>query len=130
MTPEKRRPAAGSSRGGPSDSVSGQGRADLNPQNRARQFRLTFRILPDGPRVTVTGRVAQTLALLIKTGPKGFTSGEASPLGWARRTSHYILELRRRGLLILTVWESAGDCRIGRYILQSPVSVVPEEGAQ
>ena len=130
MASEKRRPAAGSNRGGPSGNVSGQGRANNNANSRARQFRLTFRVLPDGPQVTVTGRVAQTLALLLKTGPKGFTTGEASPLGWARRTSHYILELRRRDLLILTVLESAGDCRIGRYILKSRVSVVTDGGAQ
>lgn len=106
---------------------------DPNPSSEGRKPTrpsLTFVSGPNGSEMTVRGREAQTLALLLKTGPKGFTSGEASPLGWARRTSHYILELRRRGLLILTVWESAGDCRIGRYILQSPVSVVTDGGAQ
>lgn len=78
----------------------------------------------DDVQRTFYGRQAQTLALLVAKGPRGFTSGEASLLGWARRTSHYIYMLRAAGLAIETVGERAGDARIGRYVLIRPVKVV------
>ena len=84
-----------------------------------------FRIDPDGDQMAVIGRFALTLRLLVEAGSHGITSGEASPLGWARRTSHYVHILRRLGLDIATVWERAGDARIGRYILNSPVVLLP-----
>lgn len=120
------RPAAGSDRGGPSMGVPGG-----NPSKNSRiggraQHRLTFRLPPDGGPVTVFGRMAQTLDLLIRMGPKGFTSGEASPLGWARRTSHYVLKLRALGVPIATTWERAGDARVGRYSLAGSVVMFPE----
>lgn len=74
--------------------------------------------------LTVGGRLAQTLALLIQCGNRGVTAGEASPLGWARRTSHYVHGLRQLGFPILTQWEEAGDARVGRYVLAAPVAVV------
>lgn len=82
-----------------------------------------------GFEVLVKGRAAQTLRLLIQKGPAGFTSGEASPLGWARRTSAYIKQLRDLGIQIVTQFERAGDALVGRYILVSPV-VVLKEGAK
>ena len=129
MRSRKRKPATGLNRGGPSDFVSGQGHEDTSFHRQSKQIQLTYRILPSGPAVTVTGRAAQTLALLLRTGPQGFTAGEASPLGWARRTSQYIRQLRLNGVPIQTVWESGGDCRIGRYILECPDAVVVERGA-
>lgn len=84
-----------------------------------------FRIDPEGDQITVRGRFAQTLLLLVEAGSRGVTSGEASPLGWARRTSHYVHILRRLGLDIATVWERADGVRIGRYILESPVVLLP-----
>lgn len=75
--------------------------------------------------VTVTGREAQTLAFLIERGPAGFTSGEASPLGWARRTSAYVFKLRRLGLPIGTTRETTPDgATVARYALSGPVAVV------
>lgn len=124
MKRKSRRPATGSSGRGPSFSVTGKRRQKNSPNKPDNQFRITFRIEPGGPPIMVKGRVAQTLDLLLTTGPRGFTSGEASPLGWARRTSHYVFELRALGVVILTVWETAGDCRIGRYVLQSRITVV------
>jgi hypothetical protein len=73
---------------------------------------------------TFNGREAQTLALLIQCGSRGFTSGDASPLGWARRTSHYVHRLRAAGLEISTTWERAGDARVGRYTLETPSRVI------
>ncbi|MBX9614907.1 MAG: hypothetical protein K2X25_04890 [Caulobacteraceae bacterium] len=85
---------------------------------------LTFRLPPDHRPMTVAGRQAQTLALLIQTGPQGFTSGEASPLGWARRTSDYIAKLRAMGVPIQTTPERVADATVGRYTLAGPVVVV------
>ena len=81
-------------------------------------------------RATFKGREAQTLALLIQYGRRGFTSGEASRLGWARRTSHYVHKLRTAGLIISTTREMADDARIGRYTLQTLVKVIDVEGEQ
>lgn len=85
---------------------------------------IKVRVPPSGELVTVAGREAQTLDLLLATGPRGFTSGEASPLGWARRTSAYVHKLRRLGIPILTVWETVGDARVGRYVLAAGLLVV------
>lgn len=83
--------------------------------------------------VTFNGRKAQTLALLLAVGPHGFTSEDASPLGWARRISHYVHKLRAAGLDIATTWETVADgTRIGRYSLASAVEEVadPNGGAE
>ncbi len=96
-------------------------------RKRARGMKgpvLTFRLPPDHRPVTVNGRQAQTLALLIQRGPSGVTSGEASPLGWARRTAAYVGKLRQEGVPIVTTWETVGDARIGRYTLSGPVVIV------
>jgi len=128
MPSKNGKPAAGIDRGGPSN-VSRQGHSNSTRKRASNQRQLTFRIPPDGAPVTVTGREAQTLALLIQSGPNGFTSGEASPLGWARRTSHYIYRLRRLGLAIVTTWEDAGDAMIGRYTLTGKIEVVSRDRA-
>lgn len=97
---------------------------DRNTQPAHIKPEVTF-IVEGGEPVTVRGRQAQTLALLAERGPRGFTSGEASPLGWARRTSHYIHCLRELGVQIETRRESAGDgSRIGRYALSAPLRLV------
>lgn len=86
---------------------------------------VTARVVPDGAAATVRGREAQTLHLLIKKGAAGFTSGEASPLGWARRTSHYIMKLRRAGFPIGMVREETPDgSRVGRYFLLAAVEIL------
>lgn len=86
----------------------------------------------EGDAITATtfeGREAQTLALLLAVGPKGFTSGDASPLGWARRTSHYVFKLRTAGLDIATTRETVADgTRVGRYTLATPLRVIAREG--
>jgi len=90
---------------------------------------LTWRLLPDGEPVTVDGREAQTLALLLTTGPRGFTAGEASPLGWARRTAAYVHKLRRLGLPVVTDRETTADgAVVARYSLIAPVAVVKGGG--
>ena len=90
---------------------------------------LKVKVSDDEPELALECRKAQTLLLLIAKGAKGFTSGDASPLGWARRTSAYIYKLRQMGVPILTTWETTSDgARIGRYTLQAPVTVVQTGG--
>lgn len=97
--------------------------------NRAVKANLKVKVSDDEPVLEVDGRKAQTLSLLNAKGDQGFTSGDASPLGWARRTSAYVRKLRRSGVPILTTWETTPDgSRIGRYTLQAPVTVVQKEG--
>ena len=126
MTPQRENPAAGRTADGVRDASRAAGRSDLNTTAKASKASLTVRL--DDRTLTVEGRSAQTLALLIQCGNRGFTAGEASPLGWARRTSHYVHELRQLGFPILTRWEAAGDARVGRYILGGSVAVVARRG--
>lgn len=60
-------------------------KAPVSTRARAKREALTAGLIPDGQPVRLTGREAQTLRLLVHVGPVGFTSGEALPLGWARR---------------------------------------------
>lgn len=97
---------------------------------------LLLRALPDGPVISIPpGRETETAKLLLRRGPAGFTSGEASPLGWARRTSAYVCSLRKRGVPIATRREKTADgTSVGRYLLSAPVEQVTgsqmSEGAQ
>ena len=102
-----------------------RGKASPSTKSRRELEALKARVLPHGRPVTVKGREAQTLRLLIRNGPAGFTSGEASPMGWARRTSHYVWKLRAAGFPVATTREETPDgCRVGRYSLMAPVVIV------
>jgi len=91
--------------------------------------KVKVKVSDDESDLALEGRKAQTPLLLIANSEQGFTSGDASPLGWARRSSAYVHKLRRLGVPILTSWETAPDgSRIGRYTLQGPVTVVQKEG--
>ncbi len=122
MTPEKRKPATGCSRGGSSKTV------QLAGERSEATSKVTFRLGLGAEVFAVTGRIAETLRLLVRMGSQGFTSGEASPLRWARRTSHYVMCLRDLGVEIETRRERAGDATIGRYVLISVVVIVSDEG--
>lgn len=100
---------------------------DDSSDTARRKARVGFIFPPGGEVRAVQGRLAQTLSLLIQRGSRGFTSGEASPLGWARRTSAYIHKLRRLGLPIVTTREATGDgALVARYSLLVPVEVARE----
>lgn len=82
-----------------------------------------------GMQIRFHGREAQTLALLLRKGKRGFTSGQASPLGWARRTSAYIFKLRAAGLVITTTPTTiAGGVTVGCYVLVTQVQVIARHG--
>lgn len=127
MTSETMNPAAAGTASGARDASQGAARPDHTTGNRADKPMLTVCLPPSTDPITVEGREAQTLALLMRTGTRGFTSGEASPLGWARRTSAYVRNLRLAGVPILTTWETTADARIGRYTLAAPVLVLGPE---
>lgn len=121
-------PAAGETASGAREASLGGVRPEHSHPHRNGKAELTFRLPPDHRPMTVTGRQAETLALLIQCGAAGFTTGEASPLGWARRVSAYVGKLRALGVPIVTTWERAGDARIGRYALSGPVVVITGGG--
>lgn len=124
MTLETKNPVAGDTANGARHASRGGGHPDLSSGPSPDKGALTFSLSPDGEPVTVDGREAQTLALLVTTGPRGFTSGEASHLGWARRTSAYVHKLRRLGLPIATVREKTPDgATVARYTLAASVVV-------
>ncbi|WP_293682789.1 hypothetical protein [uncultured Phenylobacterium sp.] len=123
MHPLGMNPAAGRTADGARNASLGGARSENTTGRKACKHTLTVRLL-EGRFLTVWGREAQTLALLIQKGAKGFTSGEASPLGWARRTSHYIMKLRRAGVPITTARERTPDgAFVARYSLAGPVVV-------
>ena len=82
----------------------------------------------DNASMTFNGREAQTLDLLIQCGANGLTSGEASPLGWARRTSAYVKNLRDGGVNIATTREPASGAMVGRHRLLDSFTVVASHG--
>ena len=82
----------------------------------------------DNAAMTFHGREAQTLDLLIQCGANGLTSGEASPLGWARRTSAYVKNLRDGGVNIATTREPASGAMVGRYRLLDSFTVIASQG--
>jgi hypothetical protein len=125
MTPEMLNPAAAGTANGVRDASP----LSLPPHHNHRRHAdasgpLTFLLPPDTVFITVPGREAQTMRLLIQTGPHGLTSGEASPLRWARRTGAYVHKLRGLGVPIQTTRERVADAVIGRYTLAGPVMVV------
>jgi hypothetical protein len=105
-----------------------QARSNLN--STSAQRKLMIRVRVRGRTMTLTGREAQTLGLLILRSERGLTSGEASPLGWARRTAAYIHRLRRLGFRVTTTREPAGDASVARYRLAEPVEVLPPAEGQ
>ena len=125
MTPEELNPAAaGTANGARVASPLSKQAHHNHSHHRACKPSLTFSLPPDTVPITVAGREAQTMRLLIQTGPQGFTSGEASPLGWARRTSDYVSKLRALGVPIETTRERVADANIGRYTLAGQVVVL------
>ncbi|WP_150125952.1 hypothetical protein [Brevundimonas sp. LM2] len=124
MTAQTMNPAAGDTAGGVRDASRGAARSEHTTGTRSDKLKLTVCLPPATDPITVEGREAQTLTLLMRVGPRGFTSGEASLLGWARRTSAYVRKLRLAGVPIHTTWEATDDARVGRYTLAGPVVVV------
>lgn len=125
MEAETMNPAAGATANGARGALV---ESDRPEPTTGKPVKATLKVRLDGSPVTLEGRLAQTLELLIQTGTRGFTSGEASPLGWARRTSHYVHKLRRMGFPIVTLQERVMDARVGRYVLTAPVVVLTDGG--
>ncbi len=125
MTPETERPASGGDGRGRFQSVHCGGERRINIP------KVWFRIAPDGKPLLATGRIAQTLLILIRADARGITSGEASVYRWARRTSDYVFRLRALGVSVDMRLERAGDARVGRYVLSSRIILLPnQEGDQ
>lgn len=79
--------------------------------------------------LALTGRLAWTLCELLKAGERGITSLH-NP---APRISHYVLTLRRKGLVIETIRAEHGGPFPGHhgiYRLVSNVTVEPIGGAR
>lgn len=98
------------------------------PKLRAKRHRLQVNVrrLDNGQVLSLRGRDAQTLLFLLGRGRIGATSGEFSAMGWGRRTSAYVFNLRRMGLEIETQYEEIGDAFVGRYILRTAIEVLPD----
>lgn len=125
MSDNKKSPAVAST----TDRARGLSSASRQPHYttpKLKRHKLTVRF--QEALIVVEGRAAQTLLLLKQKGSRGFTSGEASTLGWAKRTSHYIHQLRKLGFQIVTVREKEGDVTIGRYVLMQRVVIVARCG--
>lgn len=123
--PGNENPAAGERASGAQESCNGRDHTTAARRSAKPFLRVSWGEGDAAITATFTGRKAQTLALLLAVGPLGFTSDDASLLGWARRTSQYVHKLRAAGLDIATTWETVADgARVGRYSLGSKVQVV------
>ena len=90
--------------------------------------RLSIRRLDTDEIVSTKGRESWCLAQLLSTGPKGFTTIERP----APRISHYVFQLRKRGLPVQTIDEAHGGPYRGthaRYRLDVPLAIVEMEFA-
>jgi hypothetical protein len=79
--------------------------------------------LADGTRLTFKGREAWTLDKLIEAGPQGVRPIDRPAPRW----SHYVMMIRRAGLIVETIRETHGGAfagHHGRYVLHTPVTVV------
>lgn len=124
MTPQNGNPGAGGAGASKGRSSKQQNTVKVaQPKAMLKVYRAA-----DNASMTFHGREAQTLGLLIQLGSHGVTSGEASPLGWARRTSAYIANLRGAGVNISTTREPASGAMVGRYMLLDNLSVVASAG--
>lgn len=124
MTPQNGNPGAGGA--GASKVRSPQQRNNPKPTPTRPWLEASWGA---GVQIRFHGREAQTLALLLRKGKRGFTSGQASPLGWARRTSAYIFKPRAAGLVITTTPTTiAGGVTVGRYVLVTLVQVIARHG--
>ena len=87
---------------------------------------LTARIEPDGRTIKFTGRIAWMLRHLVKAGPRGLTTLDLPP---GVRVSHYVMMLRRAGLLIESPREPHGGEWAGvhsRYTLRTQVTILED----
>jgi len=120
MTPQNGNPGAGGAGASKGRSYKQQN------TNKVTQPKAMLKVhrAADNTEFTFGGRNAQTLDVLIQLGAYGVTSGEASVLGWARRTSAYIKNLRDAGVQISTTRELASGAMVGRYHLLDSLTVV------
>jgi hypothetical protein len=85
--------------------------------------------LPCGKILQCNGREAWTLAHLIEAGSKGITPIERPAPRW----SHYVMCLRRQGLVIETIRIPHGGAfsgHHGRYVLHTPCQVLKQSYSQ
>ena len=79
--------------------------------------------LPDGSRLQVVGREAETLIRLVEKGPRGLRAYDF-PGGPPYRLSAYVFDLRAMGLAIVTDLEPHATGRHGVYTLVTPVRIL------
>lgn len=88
-------------------------------------MRVEFQVTDDGKCFTVKGQVARTLLALLDAGEQGVTALSVS--SWGYRLAHYILCLRKLGLII-EMEKEPHDGLVsgwhGRYRLRTSVLLV------
>lgn len=78
----------------------------------------------DGSELTLKGRNAQVMRVLIARRHSGATGLNFSLATTAFRYANILCELRKMGFHIETTYEEAGDCTIGRYWLRESLVVI------
>jgi hypothetical protein len=79
--------------------------------------------MPDGSKLHVVGREAETLIRLVEKGPRGLRAYDF-PGGPPFRLGAYVHDLRRMGLFIITERERHATGLHGVYFLQTPVRIL------
>ena len=93
--------------------------------SRVSSLTVRFRIEPDGPTLTVSGRDAWALQCLVDAGERGVTPLDTPGPRW----SGYVHNLRKAGLVIETIHEGHSGPfpgRHARYVLRSNVTILDE----
>jgi hypothetical protein len=90
----------------------------------AKRFRITARILPDGPSFTLSGQEAKTLVLLHEKGAAGVVAYDFSG-GPPFRLPAYTCSLKRNHGLVIETRREQHECGShGRFVLQTPVEII------
>lgn len=79
--------------------------------------------MPDGSKIHVVGRDAETLLRLVERGAKGLTAFDF-PGGPPFRLPAYVHDLRALGLSIITEREPHATGHHGVFTLQTPVRIL------
>lgn len=89
---------------------------------RLPRFPQVLASLPDGSKIHVVGRDAETLIRLVEKGPRGLRAFDF-PGGPPFRLGAYIFDLRGMGLVIRTERARHATGQHGVYFLETPVTI-------
>jgi hypothetical protein len=95
----------------------------------AARIKVKARIVPDGMSFTASGQEAKTLLLLVEKGKTGVVAYDFRGGPPFRLPAYTWALMRRHGLIIETVREKHDGGWHGRFVLHTPVEILPDVAA-